>query len=166
MPQIQDATGTFTRPANTTPYSSGDLVANSVTAGSVILPAIDLREFKKAGISTLCGFFLRRVRLYKTGTSITNASFRVHFHKTAPVFSNGDNGVWLCSGGANYLGAMDVTFDRVFTDGAFGAGVPMIGSEINLTDNDSIIHVSLEARAAYTPVSAESFTVALEDHRY
>lgn len=166
MPQIQDNTGTFTRPTNTTAYASGDLVANSVTAGSVILPTIDLREFKKAGISTLGGFFLRRVRLYKTGTSITNAAFRVHFHKSAPVFSNGDNGAWLCSGGASYLGAMDVTFDRVFTDGAFGVGVPMIGSEINLTDENSIIHVSLEARAAYTPVSGEAFTAALEAHRY
>lgn len=151
------ATGTFTRPANTTAYASGQLVANSTTAGSVTYGTLAVSRYTdKSGM-------IRRVRLKKSGTSTTNAQFRVHFYKTAPTFSNGDGGAWL-STESDYLGAVDVTMDKVFTDAASGIGTSNTGSEINFVPNSgtTTIYWAVEARAPYTPSSAEIFTVSVE----
>lgn len=150
--------GNFTRPSDTTAYASGDLVANSTTAGSVV--PITIAVGRGASGSAATGM-LRRLRLRKSGTSITNAQFRVHVYSTASItFANGDNGAWSTNAMANYIGSFDVTVDRAFTDGAAGVGVPTIGSEITfITQN---VYAVLEARAAYTPGNAEVFTVELE----
>lgn len=145
----------FARPADTTAYASGDLVANSTTAGSVIPLAMRAHRSRKGGMTRI-----RRVRLLKSGTGITNASFRVHFYSTQPSVTNGDNGVWL-STQSGYLGSVDVAVDRVFSNGAAGVG--------NLADNAEILATTttarqnifalIEARGTYTPGSAEAFTV-------
>jgi hypothetical protein len=152
-------TANFTRPADTTAYASGDLVANSTTAGSVV--AMSLTCARVAAGS----FILRKIKLHKSGTGVTNASFRVHFFRAAPgTVTNGDNGVFSVSGVADYLGAMDVTIDRAFTDGAVGFGVPVIGSEMSVKlASGTTIAALIEARGAYTPVSSEVFTLTLED---
>ncbi|AIE87003.1 hypothetical protein [Fimbriimonas ginsengisoli] len=148
----------FTRPADTTAYASGDLVANSVTAGSVT-PL----SFAVARVAQGSGM-LRRLKLRKSNTSLTNASFRVHLYLSSPVPSNGDNGAWLTDNGASYIGSFDVTMDRVFTDGAVGIGTPTVGTEINFAlTSGQVVYGLIEARAAYTPASAEVFTVILED---
>lgn len=144
----------FTRPSDTTAYAIGDLVANSTTAGSV-----SPMSFSLARVTGLGGM-VRRVRLRKSGTSITNASFRIHFYRASPTPSNGDNGAWLTGSVADYVGAVDITCDRVFTDGASGNGVPNVGSELNFTSDT--YYALIEARAAYTPGNAEVFTVELE----
>lgn len=143
----------FTRPADTTPYASGDLVADSVTAGSVTPMSFAIGVGGKGGM-------IRRVRLRKSGTSVTNAAFRLHLWSLAPVPVNGDNGVWLTDKAINYVGALDVTVDKAFSDGAAGNGVPLIGTEINFTA-DTYFGL-LEARGAYTPASAETFELLLE----
>lgn len=147
----------FTRPADTTAYASGDLVANSTTAGEVV--PLSLAAARTAAGSGL----IRRVRLRKTGTSVTNAVFRVHLYNALPTPSNGDNGAWLTSASASYLGAFDVTVDRAFSDGAVGTGAPLVGADIafKLASGTSV-YALVEARGAYTPVSAETFTVALD----
>lgn len=152
---------TFSRPADTTPYIAGDLVANSTTAGSVVAMAITVGRV--AGGTGM----VRRARIKKSGTGVPNASFRLHLYKTDPALStgitNGDNGVWLTKE-STYLGAMDVTVDRVFSDAAKGIGVPVAGTEINFdcAAGSQTIYALMEARGAYTPVSGETFTVALE----
>lgn len=147
----------FARPADTNAYALGDLVANSTTAGSVAA-----MQFTVARVAAGTGM-IRRVRLRKTGTSVTNASFRLHLYSAAPTASNGDNGAWLTNGNATYIGAFDVTCDRAFTDGAGGNGIPKDGSEINFVlASGQVIFGLLEARAAYTPANAEVFTVDLE----
>lgn len=158
---IKLISGSFTRPADTTAYASGDLVANSTTAGSVA--AISLRGL---GVTGGASSIIRRIKLHKSGTSTTNASFRVHFFRSAPAtVTNGDNGVFSVSGVADYIGAMDVTIDRAFTDGAAGFGVPIVGSEflVRLAGTSQTIHALIEARAAYTPSSAEVFTLTLDE---
>jgi hypothetical protein len=89
----------------------------------------------------------------------------VHFFRAAPAtITNGDNGVFSVSGVADYIGAMDVTVDRAFTDGAAGFGVPVVGSEMSIKlASGSTIRALIEARGAYTPGNAEVFTVTLED---
>jgi hypothetical protein len=145
---------TFTRPNDTTPYTLGDLVANSTTAGSVIPMSFAISR------TTGLGGMLRRLRLRKTGTSLTNASFRVHFYSVSPTCSNGDNGVWLTNQAGSYVGFCDVSLTQSFTDGAGGNGIPAVGSEINFTADT--YYALLEARQAYTPVAQEQFTLSLE----
>lgn len=155
--KFDTSAATVTRPADTTAYASGDLIANSVTAGSVTPMALTISRANDKG------FAIFRVRLSKTNTSITNANFRAHFYRTIPTVTNGDNGVWL-STNSNYMGCFDITMDKVFSDAAKGVGVPCTGNQIIgvPTTGTQLIYSLLEARAAYTPASAEVFTLLTE----
>lgn len=155
---IANPSANFTRPSDTNVYASGDLVANSTTAGSVT--PMQFTVAREAASS----FMLRRAKLLKSGTSLTNAWFRLHLYRSSPTPSNGDNGAWL-TGHSGYLGAFDFVCDRAFTDGASAnAGNPINGSEISVKlASGQIVYGLLEARAAYTPASAEVFTIELED---
>lgn len=148
----------FNRPADTNAYASGDLVANSVTAGSVT-------PMTFAGVvrTTAGSAKIRRARVRKTGTGVTNASFRLHLYGTLPTVTNGDNAAWL-SVRAAYLGSIDVTVDKAFSDGAEGSGTNQsgTGSEIAFVAVATSIYGLLEARGAYTPESGETITVELE----
>lgn len=144
----------FTRPADTTAYASGDLVANSTTAGSVV--PLSWTVARSLGL----GGMIRRARLRKSGTGTTNATFRLHLYSASPTAANGDNGSWSTDQAAAYVGSMDVVVDKAFTDGAAGNGSPNVGGEINF--QHQTLYGLLEARGAYTPASAEVFTVDLE----
>lgn len=147
----------FTRPNDTTPYAaSGDLVANSTTAGSVtpmtFNGATPLRQ----------AYIVRRVRFQKSTTTTTNASFRLHLYTALPTVTNGDNAAWV-SPGSNYVGSLDVTVDKVFSDVSVGYGVPVAGSEIIVQPGDGTgLYGLVEARAAYAPGAQEVFTITLE----
>ena len=146
----------FTRPADTTAYASGDLVANSTTAGSVV-PLSWTAARIGAG-----SFMVRRARLKKSTTSVTNASFRLHLYAASPTCTNGDNGAWLTTE-STYLGAIDITIDKAFSDAASGIGAPNTGSEISVElSSGQTIYGLIEARGAYTPGNAEVFTGILE----
>lgn len=151
-------TTNFTRVADTNVYASGDLIANNVTAASVVV-----MTFANASRITAGSGSIRRAKLKKSGTSITNASFRLHLYAAAPGLpTNGDNGAWLTAE-SSYLGAFDFSLDKVFTDASEGFGMPSVGNEINFQlASGSSIFGYLEARAAYTPISAEVFTPTLE----
>lgn len=142
----------FTRPADTTAYASGDQVANSTTAGSVV-PMTFSPCTKGAGRSAQ----IRRVRISKTGTSVTNTSVRLHLFNVLPTVTAGDNAaIVIASAAASYLGQIDVTIGQAFTDGAAGQAT----TEINF--NSLSLYGLLEARGAWTPASAEVITVTLE----
>lgn len=141
-----------TRPADTTAYASGDLVANSTTAGSVV-PLAFYGATRGPGL----GAQIRRARVGKSGTSVTNATFRLHLFTASPTVGSGDNAaISISTGAANYLGQIDVTVGQAFGDGAAGQAT----TEINFAT--STLYGLLEARGAYTPASAEVFTVTLE----
>lgn len=153
----------FARPTDTTAYASGDLVANTTVANTVT-PL----TFTVARIPAGSGM-IRRAKIKKSGTSVTNAQFRLHLYSAAPVQTGaggagtGDNAAFSTDGAANYLGALDVTVDRAFTDGAVGTGLPVVGSEITFKlASGTTIRGLLEARAAYTPGNAETFDISLE----
>lgn len=147
----------FARPSDTTQYASGDLVANSTTAASVVPLTFTVSQIKATG------FLIRRARIKKTNTSTTSASFRLHLYKQSPVPSNGDNAAWLTAEKL-HLGSMDVAMDKVFTDAAKGIAVSNEGTDIiGLPDDNTLtIYGLLEARATYTPASGETLSVTLE----
>lgn len=157
--QIYNPSASFTRPADTTAYAIGDLVANSTTAGSVTPMVFTLGNSFGFG-----QFRLTRARLIKNSISPTNATFRLHLYQSSPVCANGDNGAWSTSKAADWLGNIDVPSMLAFTDGCNGTGSAAAGSELFCKlSAGSIVYGLLEAKAAYTPVSGEIFTVILEE---
>lgn len=158
------STGTITRPSDTTAYAIGDLVANSTTAGSVT--PFEMASTAKANPPG--SFIIRRVRLRKSTSTLTNASFRVHLFAISPTVTVGDNaafnvsGVLQTNGALPYLGYTDITLDTGFSDGAKGfSGTSFVDMQVKLASGTSI-YALLEARAAYTPASAEQFMVTVE----
>lgn len=151
----------FTRPADTTAYASGDLVANSTTAGSVAPMAFLVDASSAIGK-------VRRARIAKSNATVTNAQFRLHLYSSAPTPTNGDNGAWLTTT-SGYLGSLSLgaAMSKVFSDGAEDIAVPDQGVEITFgglpaQGPGAALYGLLEARAAYAPASAEVFTVTLE----
>lgn len=157
-------TANKTRPADTTAYASGDLVANSTTAGSVT-------AFSWAAAVTMttvanATFLIRRAKLKKSTTGITNAAFRLHLYGTDPAAAsgilNGDNGAWSVNDAA-YLGYFDFGSMIAHRDCALAIASPSSGAEIShALASGQTIYGLLEARGAYTPGNAEVFTIELE----
>lgn len=150
---------TITRPANTTQYADGDLVANSATAGSVTPLKFGLNGLGRSGM-------IRRARMSKTTNTATAATFALHLFDAEPTVANGDNGAlsvasnldsWLgkitidMSSGAE-AGASTV-ISQVSAAAAIGVSKPTAAGEI---------YGLLEVTGAYAPGSAEVFTVTLE----
>ena len=154
---IYVASAAFARPSDTTQYAVGDLVANSTTAGSVVPLSMVVASAAGAG-AKIC-----RARLLKSATSITSASFRVHLYRDSPTCANGDNAAWSTTV-SGYLGYIDLTMSQAFSDDAIGLGVVAIGDAIRCmpVTGSRTIYALLEARATYTPASAEEFTLYLE----
>lgn len=152
------ASGSVTRPADTNAYAIGDLIANSVTAGSVTPMSLTA-----ARVNQGTGM-VRRVRLKVNDTAWAAAVVRVHFYKNSPTCANGDNGAWSTTE-SEYLGSCDVTFDKSFSDPVVkGIGVPAAGSEINFdcASSSQLIYALLESRSVVTPASAKVFSLVAE----
>jgi len=156
---IVNPAASFTRPANTTAYASGQLVGNSVTAGSVVPLSFTAARLNGGG------FLIRRAIIAKSGTSLTNAQFRLHLYTLTPTLANGDGAAWSTNR-SGHVCDIDVTLINAFTDGADGAGVPNVGADCNIqAGGGTTLYGLLEARAAYTPLSGEVFTVQLDDRQ-
>lgn len=147
----------FTRPADTTAYAANDLVANSTTAGSVVPMSFTIPK--------LSGFKLYKVSIARSNATVTNAKFNLHLYGLSPTCSNGDNGAWLTTA-SNWLGSFAVdgstqTFSDTSTAYAISATYPFL-----LLPAGRTIYGLLQATAAYTPASAEVFTVTLTGESY
>jgi hypothetical protein len=143
---------TFTRPADTVPYSVGDLVANSTIAGSVAVPSTVSARVEGGSVE------VSRVKLQKSTTGISNASF----FSALPTSTTGDNAVFTITGASSYLGSVDVVLNQVFTDGAVGfTDITMKSIKARLPMGN-LLYVLVEARAAYNPGSAEIFTISMD----
>lgn len=175
-----DCFATFTRPSDTTAYAAGDIVANSTTGASVVplrFPA--LRTANGSGVIT-------GGRVIKSDDDLTNASFRLWIFSRQPFAAAGypaDNAALTLTYAAmqSFVGMIDFT---TFID-AGSANVAVANPTRNLLpfncsraqrmptsdtitvggvtyDGTQLLYGVLEARAAYTPASAEQFTVWLD----
>lgn len=158
----QAASSTITRPANATAYASGQLVANSVTAGSVT----NLQFTTLARISGGSGVIIG-AQIQKSTNTTTNAAFRLHLFNTAPTYTSAGDGTALSTvvvaSAKGYLGYIDITAMVGFSDVAWGSGAPDNSrGGIPYVATAQIIYGLLEARGAYTPGNAEVFTVTVD----
>ncbi len=145
---------TFTRPADTTSYSIGDLVANSTTANLVVPITVTLGYGGKGR--------LERVHIRKSTTTTTNATFRVHFYTSSPTVANGDNAAWSTTL-SGWCGSFDVTAAATiaFSNGTSVTGGPTVGTSIP-TDVIKTLYALIEAKAAYAPGDSETFTLVVD----
>jgi len=162
MPGIINPSANFSRPANTTAYASGDLVANSTTAGSVTPLSFSM---------TVGEYRVLRARIKRSQATATNASFRLHLYTSSPTLTNGDNDAWL-STESGWLGFLTTAAANAvaFSDGGCGIAVWESNTAtapwgVHVTTSATTLYGLLEARAAYTPASGETFTVTLEAER-
>lgn len=141
------ATSTFVRPADTTQYAAGDLVANSTTAGSVT----PLSFVSPKGQP----HYIKSVSLYHTDQDATGSTFRVWFLSSSPTVTNGDNGALAGIDAATVLGTVAITADQNCGD-TYGIAAAPVGMAVSGT-----VYAVIEATGTYTPASAETFGVSV-----
>lgn len=150
------ADATFTRPADTTAYSIGDLIANSTTAGSVTRMSFTGATLTGAGGE---GYIVSVAAQKSTSTA---ASVRAHFLKTDHAVTNGDNGALLFTSldPDNYIGYVDLYFTGTAEDTIGTGGNEVAFSECRLPytlSSGDTIYAVLQARTAFTPANAGTY---------
>lgn len=152
---------TITRPADTTAYTSGDLVANSTTAGSVV-PFLFENVVRTTGYRAK----IKRASLNASGVAITNGSFRLHLFSATPApVGAGDNAAIAAdfdTNAAKYVGYLDIVLVVAGTGGNKGWSVTAAPDLNFVSVNSKNLWGLLEAKAGYTPASAETFKIELE----
>lgn len=163
MKIVRVTSNTITRPSDTTAYASGDLVANSTTAGSVTPFTLTIPYGN--------GLKIWRAVIAKSQASVTNANFKLHLFADSPTVANGDNGA-ISPTSSNYFGfiTVDGTGGLLFSDTFNASGIfvnnSLAAPLVIVADTDRKVYGLLEARAAYSPASAETFTVSLIGEAY
>lgn len=154
---------TLTRPNDTTAYASGDLIANSTTAGSVT--PLDFNN------ETAAPAWLHRVVMNSSNATVTNKSYRLFLFGAAPTVSNGDNGAFVvtaANGARQFIGVLGST--AAISTGAGGVSqnvfTPLDSSGTFLRHYPMAVPGRfwglLVAMAAYTPTAQETFRVTAE----
>ena len=122
---VTNPTSTLTLPATTTNYSVGNLIANSATAGSVVVPSFAIAN--SAGAVQLCGGVLTSND--STSTAWGAATIQIDFWRVAPTFTNGNLGAYaVATGSAAYIGSATVVLSPVAGDGVYGRFTPTVGN--------------------------------------
>ena len=154
-PVVTQTSASFTRPSNTTAYTSGDLVANNTSAGSVVAMQFTIAVGNGRALK------IKSVKLETTSTTATNGDFRLHLYAADPTVTNGDNGVWLTTE-STYIGFITLDALLAFSDAIAAVTVPSVDTQLYWRlASGTILYGLLEARAAYDPSSAEVYEVTL-----
>lgn len=138
----------FARPADTTAYAANDLVANSTTAGNVE-PLVFVTTNSSGG-------FLRSLRITHSDPDATNSTFRVWLLSALPTVTNGDNGALAGAVASTVLGTVEVTVDENMGGQCSHGWTGVDDREIYVGET---FYALIEATAAYTPASGETFVV-------
>jgi hypothetical protein len=159
---IRTITSEFTRPSDTNAYTAGDSVTDSTSAPTV-------RTFASAFRSLVPKGRVLSALLIKSDKSVSNATFRLHLFN-ATVTPTNDNSALsiLYTDRAKYIGHIAFTCKQ--TQGS-GDAAFAVGCVADSTNNQRIdlpfvganntLYGVLEATGAYTPVSAEKFSIQL-----
>lgn len=149
---------TITRPADTTAYAAGDLIANSTTAGSVT----PFRFYIPRGLGK--NLVIKGAKIVKSDqTDVANSAIDIWVFTSSPTVANGDNGALSADlVTAGYIGQVSVGAMLAGTDDAIGV-VSLADSAwlYNYLGAADSLYGLLEATAAYSPANAETFAVSL-----
>lgn len=151
----------FTRPSNTTQYAAGDVV------GPVTTPAV--QTLLKASWVSGGGGEVVAIRLSKSDATVTLATFRVWFYKTAPT-AIADNSAWtnLYADREKLIGYRDL--DIAVSGG--GAAIAQSAATmaplpfVTAAGSSGSLYAVISCVGAYTPASAETFALSVTVKRY
>lgn len=129
------APSSFTLPATTTAYTAGQLMANSATGGSVVVPSFNVNSM--AGSSDVV---LHRGELWindTTASSWNGQKITIDLWSLAPTFANGDRSTFSpTTGTANHLAAFTCTMSNIYGDGVWGECTINNGSALIISGNN------------------------------
>ena len=151
----------MTRPADTTAYASGDLVANSTTAGSVTPLAFG----DGPGVIRVRRFLMRT-----SNSTVTNKNYTLYLFASRPTVTNGDNGAFAvtdANGGSSIFAIFGSTAAMSYGGGSFQMFYPLDSAATAVNGwADQLapgqFYGLLKVNAAYTPTSAETYDLAAE----
>jgi hypothetical protein len=146
----------FMRPADTTAYGVGDLIASSTTAGSIVVPSISIPFAGNAAI-------IPRVRLSTNATTGWGATLTVTLWTKAPTYSSGDNTAYsVATGAASKVSTFSCVLLQ-YGDGAAGPCLLDVGNVALVKIPDSTtLYWDLQTTSALTPISGQTFTLTTE----
>ena len=119
IPGLAFAGSSFTLPSTTTAYTANQLMANSATAGSVVVPSFSVSA-QSPGFDVI----IPRLQLFindTTASSWNAQQITIDLWSAAPTFTNGDRGTYSpATGTASHLAAFTCTMSAVYGDGLYG----------------------------------------------
>lgn len=159
----------FTRPANTTAYSTGQLVANDTVAANVV-PLSWVCSDSNAATLSKATFKIVRIRLKKSTNAVGAGTFTMWFFGTDPTaasgLSVGDGGTLAGNvKDAVFLGTSSFASNNfIGSDCAYSMSTPTSAGTggIIVVPASGTVYGFILASAPYTPGSSEVFTVTLE----
>ena len=162
--RVRYATGTFTRPADTTAYTAGDVMNNSASAGVVT-------EIPNVGLSAHASTIIQQAICVDSANQATKPDLELWLFDTA-VTADNDNAVFTPTDAELRTLVAVIAFPSTSFkagDATSGAGgncvcdIQNLGIPVRVTGTqvDSLYGVVV-VRNAYTPVSAERFDFFLK----
>ena len=152
-PVIKKITATeITRPANTTAYTAGDAVGG---ASSSVLTLSNAARTNSGGGRIL------GVRLFKSGTTVTSATFTVLFFNSSPT-DVADNAAFNLTYAekAYFVGSVALSTMTVQgSGGGFAFSYPNPPLWFQTATSSKALYAVVTAAAGYTPASAETFSL-------
>ena len=140
----------ITRAANTTAYEIGQAVQNA-TASAL--------SFATSNQATLGGYITRAV--LRTTKAAHTEALRLHLYSATPTLSN-DLAAFILTDVSAYVGYIDFT---TFVTGGTGSVIAVSEASFNrpmqFNVAAGVLFGLLEAKAAFTPTSAQEFHIAL-----
>lgn len=154
--RLRLASAGFTRPADTTAYAAKDSMCNATA--STMAPM----EFTGMGLQSGVGGVIHSARIFKSQDSVTNANFRLHLYN-ATFTPAGDNAALtlVYADLAKYIGYIDFASAVDIGDHNISVATLPVPALIPYIPAATSLFGQLEALAAYTPASAETFVVHL-----
>lgn len=154
----------FNRPADTTAYSAGDLIANVTTTSPQITPLTWLVSFNNDDLVAISRFKLRT-----NDAAFAGKQVNLWLFESLPVLGVGDNGA-LASGAqvseSDFIDKIAFTLgSTAFSDGWItGFAVPSISSLLiaRPVSGGKTLFGILESVGAVTPGSGKTWTARLE----
>lgn len=153
-------TASFTRPSNITAYAAEDAVNDNTSTPHILSFTTSQDVFMAAGQSLL----IKTLKVSTDNNSVTNASFRLYLCLASQTIT-ADNTpqTLLYANRANRIGYVDFTL----VSGGSGSDC----AEAYITDvnipfqlTSGAFYGYMVAKAAYTPASAQNFSLEVEAH--
>jgi hypothetical protein len=163
---LRISTAEFTRPADAIAYASGDAVADSTSAPTILTFPNVVDE--NGGLGVILSGVMK-----KSGAGVSNATFRLHLYSGSVTPTNDNAPLSIAyADRAKYLGYLTFALQAAGSGMAFAVGtavqesngapwpLPFACTDAADHSGDDIFGL-LEVRGAYTPVSGEQFSISL-----